>query len=78
MCRRAMHIALRFGRNLRKPSQSSRRGLDLATNLWDGVRCPGSARAGSLFESGEQCHPLVGHRGGLLQRTSDIHWKTTR
>ncbi len=22
-------------------------------------------RSGGLFETGEQCHPLVGHRGGL-------------
>ena len=26
----------------------------------------GFGRAGGLFETGEQCHPLVGHRGGLL------------
>jgi hypothetical protein len=38
----------------------------------------GLGRARRLFETGEQCHPLIGHRSGLLQGTSDIHWKTTR
>jgi hypothetical protein len=33
-----------------------------AQGLSDDIR---SGRAGGLFESGEQCHPLVGHRGGL-------------
>jgi hypothetical protein len=46
-----------------------------AQGLADDVRL---ARTGGLFETGEQCHPLIGHRGGLLQGTSDIHWKTTR
>ncbi len=34
-----------------------------AQRLADDVRL---GRAGSLFETDEQCHPLVGHRGGLL------------